>query len=158
MLTYATPRNTALALLIAAVLVLGGAWAFQFAGYAPCPLCLQQRWAWYALIPLAAVAALASDRVARGLLYLAALLMLGSAIFGFYHSGIEWRWWPGPGTCAGELSGGLPDLTNEPVIACEDAAIRILGLSLAGWNAVISFALAIAALIGAQRPRIVTRR
>jgi disulfide bond formation protein DsbB len=150
MLTYATPRNTALLLLVAAVLVLGGAWLFQFAGYAPCPLCLQQRWPWYALIPLAAVAALASDRMARLLLYLAAPLMLGSAVFGVYHAGIEWRWWPGPGTCAGELSGGLPDLTNEPVIACEDAAIRILGLSLAGWNAVMSLSLAIAALICAR--------
>jgi disulfide bond formation protein DsbB len=147
MLSFATPRATALFLLLAAIVILGGAWIFEFAGYAPCPLCLQQRWAWYALIPFSALIALLN---ARGLLYLAALLMAGSAVFGAYHAGIEWKWWPGPGTCAGELTGGLPDLNNEPVISCEEAALRILGLSLAGWNAVISLALAAMALRGAQ--------
>lgn len=151
MLSFATPRSIALLLLAAALAVIAGAWAFEFAGYTPCPLCLQQRWAWYALIPLATLTAFAGNGMVRALLHLAALLMLGSAVFGVYHAGIEWRWWPGPGTCAGELTGDLPDLSNEPVIACEDAALRILGISLAGWNAVLSFALAIAALVGARR-------
>jgi disulfide bond formation protein DsbB len=151
MLKLATPLNTALFLLAAAILILAGAWMFQFAGYAPCPLCLKQRWAWYALVPLAALIALSNDGLARGLLYLAALMMAGSAVFGAYHAGVEWKWWPGPGTCGGELGGGLPELTSEPVIGCEDASIRILGLSLAGWNAVISLGLAIAALRGARQ-------
>jgi disulfide bond formation protein DsbB len=143
-----TPRGTALFLLIAAIAILAGAWMLQFAGYAPCPLCLQQRWTWYALVPLAVAIAFSN---LRALLYVAALLMLGSAVFGAYHAGIEWKWWPGAGTCAGELGSGLPELTNEPVISCEDAAIRILGLSLAGWNAVASLGLAIVALWGARR-------
>jgi disulfide bond formation protein DsbB len=154
MLKLETPRSTALFLLASAIVIIATVWIFEFAGYAPCPLCLKQRWPWYALIPFAALIAViapAKDELARGLLYLAALVMAGSAVFGIYHSGVEWKWWPGPTTCAGELGGGLPDLTNEPVISCEEAAIRILGLSLAGWNAVVSAILAIAALLGARR-------
>jgi disulfide bond formation protein DsbB len=89
--------------------------------------------------------------VARYGLLLLALIMVGSGIFGVYHSGIEWKWWPGPGTCEGTLSGGLPQLGSEPVVSCDEAAIRILGLSLAGWNAVISFCLAAVAFMGAKR-------
>jgi disulfide bond formation protein DsbB len=74
-------------------------------------------------------------------------------VFGAYHAGVEWKWWPGPTTCAGEIGGGsvLPDLTNDPVIGCEEAALRILGLSLAGWNALISAGLALVAISGALR-------
>jgi disulfide bond formation protein DsbB len=75
--------------------------------------------------------------------------MLGSAIFGAYHAGVEWTWWPGPETCSGAISGGLPDLT-KPVVACNEAAIRIVGISLAGWNAIISAVLAVIALAGAR--------
>ena len=140
-------RNAAFANFIVALLTIVGAWIFQFAGYEPCPLCLMQRWPYYAVIPLAALTWYVAGRntnLARWGLALLGLIMLGSGIFGVYHSGIEWGWWPGPTTCAGGLSGGslLPDLTNEPVISCEKAALRIAGLSLAGWNAVISFALA----------------
>jgi disulfide bond formation protein DsbB len=74
---------------------------------------------------------------------------IGSAVFGAYHAGVEWKFWPGPDTCGGSLSGILPDL-SKPVVACDAAAIRILGLSLAGWNAVISLAMAAVALVGAR--------
>jgi disulfide bond formation protein DsbB len=90
-----------------------------------------------------------SAGTARIGLVLLALLWLGSMVFGIYHSGVEWKWWPGPTACTsqGGFTGGLPDL-SAPVVMCDAAAIRILGLSLAGWNAVISLGLALVALAG----------
>jgi len=129
-----------------------GAWIFEYFGYLPCELCLRQRWAYYAAIPIALVLAIIAPSVpflARYGLLLLGLIWLGSMIFGIYHSGVEWKWWAGPTTCAGsgELSGGLPDL-SAPVVMCDTPAIRIFGLSLAGWNAVISAVLAVIAVAG----------
>jgi disulfide bond formation protein DsbB len=95
------------------------------------------------------VSAGANPKGAKRGLYLLSVVMLGSAIFGAYHAGVEWTWWPGPETCSGAISGGLPDLT-KPVVACNEAAIRIVGISLAGWNAIISAVLAVIALAGAR--------
>ena len=152
MLEKLDPQKASLAILAIATATIAGAWIFQFAGYDPCPLCLMQRWAYYFAIPfslLLSVSAPANPKGARGGLYILAIVMLGSAIFGAYHAGIEWNWWPGPETCIGDISGGLPDL-SKPVVACNEAAIRIAGLSLAGWNAIISAVLAAIALAGAR--------
>ncbi len=123
---------------------IAGAWLFEWWGYDPCHLCLLERWPYYAAIILAPLFALiASNGSSRRLALLAlGLLFVGSMVFGIYHSGIEWKWWPGPSSCtgSGQLT-GLPDLTKK-VVMCDEAALRILGLSLAGWNAVISAALA----------------
>jgi len=146
-------RTAALIVFTVATLTIIGAWIFEWFGYEPCELCLKQRWAYYAVIPLSlAVAFIAGQRplTARLGLLLVGLVMVASAIFGVYHAGVEWKWWPGPGTCEGTLSGGLPKLGTEPVIACDQAAIRILGLSLAGWNAVISLCIAAVAFLGAR--------
>jgi disulfide bond formation protein DsbB len=139
---------------IVSLLTIIGAFIFQWAGYAPCPLCLQQRWAYYAVIPLSLVIAgiaRTNAGVARWGLLLLALILIANSIFGIYHAGAEWKFWPGPDTCGGALGDGLPSLTNDPVVRCDEAAIRILGLSLAGWNAVICAALAVVALKGASR-------
>lgn len=152
MLNNLSARNAALLILVIATATIGGAWIFEYFGYAPCPLCLKQRGLYYAGIPLALVIALiapAKASAARAGLVLLGLMWIGSAVFGAYHAGVEWKWWPGPDTCGGDLSGILPDL-SKPVIACDEAAIRILGLSLAGWNAVISLAMAAVALAGAR--------
>ena len=152
MLNTLSARNAALAVLVIATATIAGAWIFEYLGYAPCPLCLQQRWAYYAGIPLAlavAVIAPASPRTARAGLVLLGLLWIGSAVFGAYHAGVEWKFWLGPDTCVGSLTGILPDL-SKPVIACDEAAVRILGLSLAGWNALISLAMAGIAVAGAR--------
>ena len=95
-----------------------------------------QRWAYYVAIPLAlavAVISPSSPSLARYGLVAAGAFWLGSMVFGVYHSGVEWSWWPGPTTCTGtgQLTGGLPDLST-PAVMCDEAAIRILGLSLAG--------------------------
>ena len=140
-------KRAYLAVLIVSVLTIAGAWLFQWAGYAPCPLCLKQRWAWYGAIALAGSFYAAAPNNRWGFATLA-LVMAGSAVFGVYHTGVEWAWWQGPGTCAGDLSGSLlPNLTNEPVISCETPALYVFGLSLASWNAVLSGALAAFAAI-----------
>jgi disulfide bond formation protein DsbB len=150
MLTSLSPRNALLLLLVVSIATIAGAWIFEAAGYLPCELCLMQRWAYYAAIPLTAVLLVAAPLQRAGL-YLLALLWIGSMIFGIFHSGVEWKWWAGPTACTGSggLSTGLPDLSS-PVVMCDLPAIRILGLSLAGWNAVISLGLALVALAGAR--------
>ena len=141
-----TRSNAYRAILIVSILTIAGAWIFQWMGYAPCPLCLKQRWAWYGALVLAAVFAIAMPQNGWGLAALA-LVFAGSAVFGVYHSGVEFGWWQGPTTCAGDLSGGLlPELTNEPVISCEKPALLVFGLSLASWNAILSAGLAALAL------------
>ena len=152
MLNSLPPRRAAVIIAAVAVATIAGAWIIEAWGYAPCELCLKQRWAYYAAIPLAVVAAMlpAQKHVRAGLLVLA-LVWFASMAFGIYHSGVEWKWWPGPDTCgtSGGLGTGLPDL-DTAVVLCTEAAIRIFGLSLAGWNAVISLALAVVALAGAK--------
>ena len=98
---------------------------------------------------LAAISAPSHPVLARSWLGVLAILWLGSMAFGVYHAGVEWKWWLGPSTCGNQpdFSGGLPDL-GKPVILCDTAAIRILGLSLAGWNALISLGLAVVSMAG----------
>jgi len=155
MLTQLTPQRAALLIFLMAFATIAGAWVFEYYGYAPCELCLKQRWAYYTGVPLALVVAVLAPRnpgLARTGLAVLALLWLGSMAFGIYHSGVEWKWWPGPATCTAQagFTGGLPDL-SKPAVLCDTPAIRIFGLSLAGWNAVISLALALVALAGLRR-------
>jgi len=136
-----------------------GALFFQHGlGLAPCPLCLEQRIPYYLAIPLAAVIAVAAYRkvprpVIVGGLGVLALLMLFSAGLGVYHSGIEWKWWAGPQDCSGPLNPlGSRDLLEQlqmiNIVRCDEAPWRFLGLSLAGYNALISLALGAIALWG----------
>jgi disulfide bond formation protein DsbB len=152
MLSNLSPRLTALMILAVALATIMGAWVFEYFGFAPCELCLWQRWAYYVAIPLSLVVALVAPlhpKTARLGLGLLAILWVGSMVFGVYHAGVEWKWWLGPSTCGSQagFSGGLPDL-GAPVILCDTPALRILGLSLAGWNALISLGLAALAVAG----------
>jgi disulfide bond formation protein DsbB len=140
-----------------------GAYFFQYViGLAPCPLCLDQRIAYYVSIPLAIVLAIAASRgaprglIASGLAFLA-LAMLFNAGLALFHAGVEWKWWPGPQECSGPLgdlsAGGslLDQLHNVSVVRCDEAAWRDpFGLlSLAGYNVLISLGLAAVAAWGA---------
>lgn len=120
-----------------------GAWIFEYAGYPPCELCLKQRLAYYLAISISLLMVLLYGQSAslqkNGMIVLG-LILLASCIFGIYHSGVEWKFWEGPTECTGNFTGGLPDLTKKAVM-CDQAAIRILGISLAGYNAIISAAL-----------------
>lgn len=132
--------------------------AFEhFGGYAPCPLCLQERYAYYFAIPVGLVAwAAASVRLngaARILLVLIALAFICNACLGIYHAGAEWKFWPGPSTCGGgfDLAWGEGGVVDTPVIRCDEASWRLMWLSFAGWNAVFSAGLAALAAYGATR-------
>ncbi len=138
--------------------------AFEhFGGYAPCPLCLQERYAYYFGVPASFVAFFAARAnaigTARILLLLIALGFLVNAGVGVYHAGVEWKWWAGPTTCSGGTAidwgaGGLAEqLEHAQLIRCDEAAWRFLLLSFAGWNAVVSGLLALIAACGAAQKR-----
>jgi disulfide bond formation protein DsbB len=143
---------------------LGGAWFFQYVlGIQPCPMCLEQRYAYYLVIALGAVLALAASRVPRmlaiGLLAILALAAFGNAVFGAYHAGVEWGFWQGPATCSGPVTslGNASDLLKRldtvKVIRCDEVQWRFLGLSLAGYNFLISGLMGLVALFGISRMR-----
>ena len=142
-------------MLLAAVAAatIAGAWFFQLVlGIVPCPLCLEQRYAYYFIIPFAVLVAIAAARGAsRHLLVLGfavlAIAALANAGLGTYHAGVEWKFWQGPTDCTGpmlDLGGGslLESIKTVKVIRCDDVQWRFLGLSLAGYNVLISLALA----------------
>ena len=164
----ATLRNpaatAALVVALAGIAAIVGAWIFQYGfGYAPCPLCLEQRIPYYVAIPLGVIVAFAAARgapralVTGGLVVLLLAMLIG-LVLAVYHAGVEWKWWPGPQDCSGPLnplgSRGLMDqLQNISIVRCDEAAWRFLGLSLAGYNVLISLALAGVAAWGIKAVR-----
>jgi disulfide bond formation protein DsbB len=154
--------SAAVAIAVIGLATILGAYFFEYAlGYRPCPLCLEQRIAYYVSIPLAAMVLLGvtvnSSRKVMTLAFVAiAVAMLWNAGLAAYHSGVEWHWWEGPKDCSGSVSnfgpaGGLKNLIqNTRVIRCDEAAWRFLGLSLAGYNVLISLLLAAIAAWGAR--------
>ena len=159
------PRPVMAASAVVFVLALAtilAALAFEhIGGYAACPLCLEERYAYYFAVPASAAAFLLARGHATGpariLLLLIALAFLANAVVGVYHAGVEWKWWPGPAACTGGFDlqwgeGGLAQqLENAQVIRCDEASWRFLMLSFAGWNAVVSAFLAAIAAYGASR-------
>jgi disulfide bond formation protein DsbB len=144
---------------IAGAATILGALYFQYGlGYRPCALCLEQRYPYYFSIPLAVFILLGESVGSRRRVLLAALaviagLMLWNAGLAGYHAGVEWKWWPGPNTCGGAAdlgTGGnlLKQLQTINVVRCDEAAWTFLGLSLAGYNVLISLALAAVAAWG----------
>ncbi len=155
--------TAALLVLIVAAATIAGAWFFQLVlDILPCPLCLEQRYAYYAIIPLSALVALGAAKGAPRPLLLAglgviALAAIGNSAFGVYHAGVEWRLWQGPTDCTGPIgnlgSAGslLQRLDTVKVIRCDEVQWRFLGLSLAGYNALISALMAAIAAWGVVR-------
>jgi len=150
-------RRAALLVAAIAAATLAGAWAFEKAGHLPCELCLLQRKPYYAAILVGLAAGFAPPRAARWGLALLALIFVASAGFGLYHAGVEWGAWPGPTACTGSAPAGgsaqdlLKQLETVQIVRCDQVALRILGLSLAGWNAIVSSGLAAFAAAGARR-------
>jgi disulfide bond formation protein DsbB len=154
-----TMRQAALAVVLGAAATVGGALIFEHAfGYVPCKLCLIQRNPYYIAVPLGLVAALLPPRYTRVGLWLLALIFVISAGLGAYHSGVEWGFFAGPSDCGGGSGAGagnvgdfLNQLQSTRVVSCTEAAWRFLGLSLAGWNVLISLALSAFAAMAAAR-------
>ncbi|NLR99030.1 disulfide bond formation protein B [Rhizobium sp. P38BS-XIX] len=151
-------------LTIGMIIVIGSALGFQhIGGYIPCALCLEQRQPYYYGIPVAIVAALTAalglpSWITRGLLIVAGLMMVVGGGIGVYHAGVEWHFWAGPTTCstsASSMTQNAGDLLNELSTikgpSCTEAALRILGLSMAGWNVIASVILAAIAFVGAKK-------
>jgi disulfide bond formation protein DsbB len=161
------PRLAAALVLVAAVATVGGAYVFEYGlGYLPCPLCLTQRKPYYVAMAIALAAALVPNRIlARSGLAAVALVFVVSAGLGVYHAGVEWGLWLGPSDCggtpgapAGSVTDFMQSLQKTRVVSCTEAAWRFLGLSLAGWNVLISLALAAFATLAAARPGSAARR
>ena len=152
--------------LLASLSLLAAAHAFEvYGGLAPCALCLKQRevlWAAAGLSAMGAAWALISR--ARGTPRITAFLLFAifatSAIVAGYHAGGELKWWDLPATCSGgggqvdlsQLSAFLDGTARARPPMCDVVAWSWLGISMAGWNALISVVLAVISLIASRRP------
>jgi len=131
-------------------------------GYMPCKLCLEERIPYYSGLPMMVIVLCLEPRLPRllvRLLFLAlALTMLYNTGLSVYHAGAEWKFWPGPSDCttaaaividnAASLFDNLDVARPTP---CDEASLTFLGLSLAGWNGLVSLFLAVMAAFGASR-------
>jgi disulfide bond formation protein DsbB len=132
-----------------------GAYAFQhLGGMAPCKLCLWQRWPHAAAILIGVIILLTKQ---CRLAWLGAVAALTTSAIGFYHAGVEQGWWEGPTSCT---STGIANLSSEellnqiltaPLVRCDDIAWQLAGISMAGWNAIISLGLAVLWVQAARR-------
>ncbi len=150
-------RNLVGLAVLGSVALLLGAYLFQALGYAPCKMCIWQRWPHGVAIAIGAVWAFMPM---TALIWLGAVSALTTAGIGGYHTGVERGWWEGPASCSG--GGGLDlgamtgtDLLSteiaETVIMCDEVAWELFGLSMASWNMLASLALAAIWLMAARR-------
>lgn len=150
-----TPAHVCLLLGAVSLALILGALGFQYlGGLPPCEMCLWQRWPHVGAIMigigggLLARAGVVTPRAAMILGWCAVLLLAVTGALGVFHAGVEWHFWRGPEACTGNAfhyGGGKLDL-NAPVVMCDVAAWRLFGISMAGYNAIISLG---AAMFGA---------
>ena len=127
------------------IATLAGAFAFQhLSGLAPCEMCIWQRWPHVAAINIGLIIMFTGE---EKLAWFAALATLTTAAIGMFHVGVEQNWWDGPTTCS---AGGVSDLSAQelmdqiltaPLVRCDDIAWQLAGISMAGWNAILSLCL-----------------
>jgi disulfide bond formation protein DsbB len=139
-------KAAALAFVLGLLAILG-AWGSQiFGGLVPCDLCLEQRWAYYWGLPILAAILVLWNRLPMVVWYIATAAVIAifawGAYMGAYHAGVEWGFWPGPTACTGTGTGGLSfdalnDINAARVVPCDAVQFRFLGISLAGYNALI---------------------
>ena len=132
--------------------LLGGAYYFQYVvGLAPCEMCYWQRYPHMVAIVagLAAVASLARPRLALVLALTAITALLITAGLGVFHAGVEYHLWQGPQSCSGTIPRGLSSeqlkkfLLGQAMVRCDAPAWKMWGVSMAGWNALLSGGLAL---------------
>ena len=142
-------KSAGLAFLLGLATILGALGSQFIGGLTPCELCLEQRLAYYWGLPILLVVLLTWNRLPLTVWYIAmavvTAIFVWGAYMGFYHAGVEWGFWPGPTACTGL---GDPDLNFgdlggeiEAVIPCDQVQFRFLGISLAGYNALVSLAI-----------------
>jgi len=136
-------------------LLLAGAYISEYGfGLFPCELCWWQRYGHFAAVALALVSTVVPPK--RLWIVLAGLAVLASGLIGAFHAGVEYGWWEGFTTCTSNVQDGgdpLEAIMNAPLIRCDVAQWTLAGISLAGFNAIISVvsALAIFVLVGKDR-------
>lgn len=157
-----TTRSFAGFVLAASAVVLGAALLSQYwGGLAPCELCLLQRWPWGVAITISLVTVLAGGP--RALPWVAAVLVLvfaASAVFAFYHLGVEQKWFAGPSACTASSTGAMTleqmkqQILGAAPVMCDRVQWSLIGVSLAGWNLLASLlmtAICAYALLQARR-------
>ncbi len=135
--------------------MLGAAHGFErFAMLAPCELCLRQRDVYWAALAMALTGLILwrlrpSRRFLIALNVILGLVFVTSMVVAAYHAGVEWKFWPGPTSCAAGGAGGIGDMDllgelgeRQATASCGDIAWQMLGLSMAGWNALASLVFA----------------
>lgn len=149
-LAHLTKRNLALAVFGLSAAALGLAYVAEYGfGFHPCEMCYWQRIP-FAVLMVLSLAAFFLPRFAGALLWLCVAVFAASAALGAFHAGVEWRWWQGPGECSANIGPGmsmediLRQIHGAPAVSCTEPALRILGLSMAGWNALYSAGCALA--------------
>jgi disulfide bond formation protein DsbB len=149
------PRLLVLISFVLGLATIAGAWGSELiGGLAPCELCLEQRLAYYWGLPVLALVLILWHRLPRAVwlvtIVIALLIFVWSTWMAGYHAGVEWGFWPGPTACSGTgVAVSFDDLQNinaTRVVPCDAVQFQFLGLSLAGYNALISAA--IVAMLG----------
>lgn len=137
--------------------MLGGALYFQYViGLAPCEMCHWQRWPHIVSIVagLLAFLSFSRPRLATTFAVVAVAALLTTSAIGVFHAGVEYRWWQGPQACSGTIPRGLSAdelkkyLFGARMVRCDDIAWSLWSISMAGWNAILSGALAVALAVG----------
>lgn len=145
-------KARALALVVPLGLMVGALGSQFIGGLFPCEMCHWQRWPHYGAIVLALLAFGSPPPSRRFLVWLAALAILISGGIGGWHAGVEYGWWEGLTRCTAPPSGSISAILQASPVRCDEVQWSLFGVSLAGFNALISVsaALAIAALLRKQ--------
>ena len=130
-----------LAVLVPAGLLAGALGSQHLGGLNPCEMCYWQRWPHWAALALAGLSFFL-PRAARPLTLLAALAIVVSGAIGIFHAGVELKWWQGLTECTATGARTLQEIMAAPLVRCDQVQFQVLGLSMAGWNAVISLSAA----------------
>lgn len=158
MMTVNSRRDLGLIAAAGSAALLLGAYGFQLAGYAPCEMCIWQRWPHAAAILIGVLVWF--TRGARGVLLLGAVAAATAAGLGVLHVGVEQGWWQGVTECSGGVSHAtqlspddfLAKLKDAPLVRCDQPAWSLWGITMAGWNAIFSTLLTVLWLVAAARP------
>jgi disulfide bond formation protein DsbB len=150
-----------LALAVPAALLAGALGSQYWGGLYPCEMCHWQRWPHYAAVALALVAFAMRGSADRGrsFVWLAALAILTSGLIGAYHAGVELGVFEGFTQCTSTGGGGstqdiLKDIMATPFVRCDQVQFEFLGISMAGWNAILSTGAALIILwLSIRKPR-----
>jgi disulfide bond formation protein DsbB len=146
------PRLLATVSFVLGLATIAGAWGSQLiGGLVPCELCLEQRLAYYWGLPVLALILILWNRLPRPVWFIAMaialLIFVWSTYMGGHHAGVEWGFWPGPTACSGTgVSVSFQDLSNinaTRVVPCDAIQFELFGITLAGFNALISAAIVV---------------